>query len=109
MDLHRHVYEIIYLRSLPLNKQVMLVSSASRISELIQEIQEHFTIHCDSSLMAQQLYMQHKDHLTEYNKTTTHWHRLAAYGLEEDMLYCISKDTAPSLPLYKDSALINAL
>ena len=76
---------------------------------LIQEIQEYFTIHCDSSLMAQQLYMQHKDHLTEYIKTTTHWHRLAAYGLEEDMLYCISKDTAPSLPLYKDSALINAL
>jgi 2-phosphosulfolactate phosphatase len=76
---------------------------------LIQEIQDHFTIHCDSSWMAQQLYMQHKDHLTDYIKTTTHWHRLAAYGLEEDMMYCISKDVAPSLPIYKDSALVNAL
>jgi phosphosulfolactate phosphohydrolase-like enzyme len=34
---------------------------------------------------------------------------LAAYGLEEDMMYCISKDVAPSLPIYKDSALVNAL
>jgi phosphosulfolactate phosphohydrolase-like enzyme len=34
---------------------------------------------------------------------------LAAYGLEADMLYCISKDTAPSLPIYKDGALVNGL
>ena len=59
--------------------------------------------------MANQLYHQHKDDLTQYIKTTTHWHRLAAYGLEADMLYCISNDTAPSLPIYKDGALVNGL
>jgi 2-phosphosulfolactate phosphatase len=57
--------------------------------------------------MANQLYMQQKDHLTDYIKTVTHWHRLAAYGLEEDMLYCISMDTAPSLPIFKEGALVN--
>ena len=76
---------------------------------VISRIKENFTIHCDSSFMANQLYHQHKDNLTQYIKTTTHWHRLAAYGLEADMLYCISKDTAPSLPIYKDGALVNAL
>lgn len=76
---------------------------------IIEQIKDHFTIHCDSSFMANQLYNQHKDDLTQYIKTTTHWHRLAAYGLEADMLYCISKDTAPSLPIYKDGALVNAL
>ena len=49
------------------------------------------------------------NNLPEYIKTLTHWHRLAAYGLEADMLYCISKDTAPSLPIYKDGALVNGL
>jgi 2-phosphosulfolactate phosphatase len=76
---------------------------------IIEQIKDHFTIHCDSSFMANQLYNQHKDDLTQYIKTTTHWHRLAAYGLEDDMLYCISKDTAPSLPIYKDGALVNGL
>ena len=57
--------------------------------------------------MANQLYMQQKDQLTTYIKTVTHWHRLAAFGLEEDMLYCISRDVAPSLPIFKEGALIN--
>jgi len=74
---------------------------------VIEEIKDSFDIHCDSSFMANQLYNQQKNDLSTYIKTVTHWHRLAAYGLEEDMLYCISKDTAPSLPIFKDGALIN--
>lgn len=76
---------------------------------LIEEIKDHYTIHCDSSLMANQLYTQNKDDLTTFIKTTTHWHRLAAYGLEDDMLFCISKDSAPSLPIYREGALVNGL
>jgi 2-phosphosulfolactate phosphatase len=76
---------------------------------VIEEIKEHFTIHCDSSFMANQLFNQQKDNLPEYIKTLTHWHRLAAYGLEADMQYCVTKDVAPSLPIYKDGALINGL
>jgi len=74
---------------------------------IIEQVKANFEIHCDSSFMANQLYMQQKDHLTDYIKTVTHWHRLAAYGLEEDMLYCISMDTAPSLPIFKEGALVN--
>ncbi|MCX6212542.1 MAG: 2-phosphosulfolactate phosphatase [Bacteroidetes bacterium] len=74
---------------------------------IIEEVKANFEIHCDSSFMANQLYIQHKDQLPEYIKTVTHWHRLAAYGLEADMLYCISRDTAPSLPLFKEGALVN--
>jgi 2-phosphosulfolactate phosphatase len=76
---------------------------------VIEEIKEHFTIHCDSSFMANQLYNQQKDNLPAYIKTLTHWHRLAAYGLEADMQYCVSKDVAPCLPIFKDGALINGL
>ena len=74
---------------------------------VIEQIKDQFTIHCDSSYMANQLYNANKNDLHNYIKTLTHWHRLAAYGLEADMLYCISADTAPCLPLFKDGALIN--
>ena len=74
---------------------------------VIEQIKDSFAIHCDSSFMANQLYNQHKNDLPSYIKTVTHWHRLAAYGLEEDMLYCISIDTAPSLPIFKEGALVN--
>ncbi len=74
---------------------------------VIEQIKDQFTIHCDSSFMANQLYNMHKADMPNYIKTLTHWHRLAAYGLEEDMQYCISKDLAPSLPIFKNGALID--
>ena len=74
---------------------------------VIEAIKDQFTIHCDSSYMANQLYNMHKADMPNYIKTLTHWHRLAAYGLEEDMLYCVSKDVAPSLPIFKNGALID--
>ncbi|MFM1756084.1 MAG: hypothetical protein RL621_1026 [Bacteroidota bacterium] len=74
---------------------------------VIEEIKDQFTIHCDSSYMANNLYNMHKADMPNYIKTLTHWHRLAAYGLEEDMLYCISKDVAPSLPIFKNGSLID--
>lgn len=74
---------------------------------VIEQVKDYFTIHCDSSAMAMQLYVQNKDHLPEYIQSLTHWHRLAAYGLENDMLYCISHDTAPSLPVFRNGALVN--
>ena len=74
---------------------------------VIEAVKDDFTIHCDSSFMANQLYNQHKEVLPEYIKTLTHWHRLAAYGLEADMQYCITKDIAPSLPVFKEGALRN--
>lgn len=74
---------------------------------VIEEIKDQFTIHCDSSFMANQLYNMHKADMPNYIKTLTHWHRLAAYGLEDDMQYCISKDVAPALPIFKNGALID--
>ena len=74
---------------------------------VIEAIKDQFTIHCDSSFMANQLYNMHKNDMPNYIKTLTHWHRLAAYGLEEDMQYCVYKDVAPSLPIFKNGALID--
>lgn len=73
---------------------------------VIHRVKENFTIHCDSSLMAEEMYNLHKNDIKNFIRKTTHWHRLATYGLEKDLEYCVTPDVANVLPEYKDGALI---
>lgn len=75
---------------------------------VIQQVKNHFIIHCDSSLMAEDMYNLHKNDLYGFIRKTTHWHRLASYGLEKDLEYCVTPDAANVLPLYREGALIAA-
>ncbi|PZX64466.1 2-phosphosulfolactate phosphatase [Hydrotalea sandarakina] len=72
---------------------------------VIQQIAPHFHIHCDSSLMAAEMYAMHQNNMHQFIRKTTHWHRLAAYGLEKDLEYCVTPDVANILPIYKNGAL----
>lgn len=73
---------------------------------VINAVKEHFTIHCDSSLMAEDMYLQHEDDLFSYIRKLTHWHRLEKFGLEKDLEYCCTLNVANVLPRYKNGALI---
>ena len=73
---------------------------------VIERIQDLFTIHCDSSLMAADLYRLHKHDMHSFIRRTTHWHRLASYGLENDLEYCVTPDMANILPFYKNGDLV---
>ncbi|HMP95093.1 MAG TPA: 2-phosphosulfolactate phosphatase, partial [Phnomibacter sp.] len=73
---------------------------------VVSRVRPHFTIHCDASLAAETLYQHSRVDTWNYIKQTTHYHRLAAYGLEPDMQWCISKDIANVLPVYKQGALV---
>lgn len=73
---------------------------------VINRIKENFIVRCDSSLMAEDMYNMHKDDMYNFIRKTTHWHRLASYGLENDLEYCVTADAANVLPQYKDGALI---
>jgi 2-phosphosulfolactate phosphatase len=73
---------------------------------VINRVKQHFTIHCDASLAAETLYRHSLVDTWNFIKQTTHYHRLAAYGLEKDMQWCISKDVANVLPVYKEGALV---
>jgi 2-phosphosulfolactate phosphatase len=72
---------------------------------VINRIKEHYTIHCDASLAAESLYDYSRKDTWNFIKKATHYHRLAAYGLEKDMEWCLSIDTASVLPTYKEGAL----
>lgn len=73
---------------------------------VIQRVQEHFTIHCDSSLMALDMYELHQHDMQQFIRRTTHWHRLASYGLEKDLEYCVTPDLANILPIYRNGDLV---
>jgi len=74
---------------------------------VIQRIKKHFTIHCDSSLMAETIYAKHKNELIEFAPNLTHYHRLVErFGLIEDIKFCLTEDVANVLPVYIDGKLV---
>ena len=73
---------------------------------VVSRIQDHFTIHCDSSLMAVEMYNQHKNNMLGFIRGLTHWHRLEKFGLEKDLEYCVTEDVANVLPIFKNGDLI---
>ncbi|HLL43782.1 MAG TPA: 2-phosphosulfolactate phosphatase [Segetibacter sp.] len=75
---------------------------------IIDRVKEHFIIHDDSSLMASEMFTLHRNDLYSFIQHTTHWHRLATYGLQKDLEYCVSTDVANVLPVLKNGELIIA-
>lgn len=76
---------------------------------VIDRVKEHFTIHCDSSHMAEQQYLRVKDNIHDYAPQLTHYHRLVErFGLIDDIRFCLTADVANVLPLYKEGMLLKA-
>lgn len=74
---------------------------------VIHRLKKQFTIHCDSSLMAETIYKKHKNDLVKFAPKLTHYHRLVErFGLIEDIKFCLSNDVANVLALYTDGKLI---
>ncbi len=76
---------------------------------VINNIQEHFSIQCDSSQIALTLYHAANNDYFDFMKlhNASHYHRLINYGLEKDIRYCLTPDVANVLPLYKEGKLIS--
>jgi 2-phosphosulfolactate phosphatase len=74
---------------------------------VINQVKEHFTVHCDSSNMAENLYLQAKDDLYGFmrDRNASHYHRLTGFGLEKDIRYCLTPDLANVLPFYEAGKL----
>jgi 2-phosphosulfolactate phosphatase len=75
---------------------------------LITRIKDHFSICCDSSAIAETLYLEAQNDLYEFlkSKQAAHFLRLTGYGLEKDIRYCLSFDLAPVLPFFEEGKLI---
>jgi 2-phosphosulfolactate phosphatase len=77
---------------------------------VINRIQHAFEINCDSSHLAQRLDISAESKYFEYLKVNnaSHYRRLTAYGLEEDIKYCLTPDLANIVPLFIEDRLIIA-
>ncbi len=74
---------------------------------VIHRLKNEFTIHCDSSLMAETMYAKNKNNLLKFAPQLTHYHRLVErFGLIEDIKFCLTDDVANVLPLYKEGKLL---
>lgn len=74
---------------------------------VINRVKKQFTIHCDSSLMAETMFVKYKNDLPGFAPELTHYHRLVErFGLIEDIKFCLTNDVANVLPLYKEGRLI---
>ncbi|HEX9514413.1 MAG TPA: 2-phosphosulfolactate phosphatase [Puia sp.] len=75
---------------------------------VINKVKQHFYINCDSSQIAETLFLEAKTDLYEFmkRKNASHYQRLSNYGLEKDIRYCLTPDIADVLPLYENGKLI---
>jgi len=63
---------------------------------VINRIKQHFSIQCDSSSMAESLFLEAGDDRFAFmqSKNASHYHRLTGYGLDKDIRYCLTADLA---------------
>jgi 2-phosphosulfolactate phosphatase len=85
------------------NMEDMLFAGA-----VLERVQSHFEINCDSSQIAASMYQIAKDDLFGFmkEKQASHYRRLSGYGLEKDIRYCLTADQANVLPIYQEGKLI---
>ncbi|HWJ91125.1 MAG TPA: 2-phosphosulfolactate phosphatase [Flavisolibacter sp.] len=75
---------------------------------VVDRVHEHFSINCDSSRIAQNLYGIGKNDLYDFMKRNdaSHYHRLTNFGLEKDIRHCLTPDLANILPEYLHGKLV---
>lgn len=98
------------------NKQILLGCAAwkDRVNledalfagAVINELKDSFSIDCDSARVASTLFQSAKDDVFNFLKDSSHYHRLAAYGLEDDLRYCSTKDLHPIVPILRGKELV---
>lgn len=75
---------------------------------VINRIGSHFSVVDDASQIAANLYQAAQGDLMQFMKdnNATHYHRLMNYGLEDDIRYCLTPDSANVLPKYEGGRLV---
>ena len=86
-----------------INLEDMLLAGA-----IIHHVKTNFSLNCDSSHISETVYLEARKDLYSFMKAkdASHYHRLSGYGLEKDIHYCLTPDTASVLPLYENGKLI---
>ncbi|MGC4056706.1 MAG: 2-phosphosulfolactate phosphatase, partial [Chitinophagaceae bacterium] len=63
------------------------------------QLNDEFTINCDSAMACISLNADSRGDYFEYLKRGAHYKRLSGFGLESDMVYCTTPDVHPVVPI----------
>lgn len=72
---------------------------------LAHQLQHHFTINCDSALLAMALYESKANQLETYIQKGTHYQRLHKMQLAKDVAFCLSQDKYHWVALYHNKCI----
>ena len=75
---------------------------------IVSRVKNDFSINCDSSRMAENLFRMANGDLYQFMKENdaSHYHRLKNFGLEKDIRHCLTADLANVLPEYFNGKLV---
>ena len=75
---------------------------------IVSLVEDHFSINCDASHIAETLYKKGKNDMYGFMKknNASHYHRLTGFGLERDIRHCLTPDLANILPEYANGKLV---
>jgi 2-phosphosulfolactate phosphatase len=75
---------------------------------VIAQLKNNVTLHCDSGLMAEQLYTSMQENLEDYVRKSSHAQRFKALNAaEDDVHFCLQLNTAPVLPIMQGEYLVS--
>lgn len=75
---------------------------------LVNGLQNHFSVSCDSALMASHLYQTMQNDLVGFVRQSSHAQRFKAlHAAEDDVQFCLQFNTAPVLPIMQGEYIIN--
>lgn len=69
---------------------------------------DRFTTICDSSIAAGYLYERAGEDLYGFLENSSHRKRLKSLHLEDDIRYCLTRDTMDSIPVFQEGGLIES-
>ena len=73
---------------------------------VIHQVAHAFEINCDSARAAHHLYHQSGGNYLEFLKDSSHYKRLSAYGLQDDMAYCATPNLHPVVPYLEGKDIV---
>lgn len=75
---------------------------------IINHLKEYFLVDSDSAFAAEKLYLNSRRNMLHYMKQSSHYKRLAKFGVVNDIKYCLRPDLTNVVPILKEGALVRA-
>jgi 2-phosphosulfolactate phosphatase len=75
---------------------------------VVNYLKEYFLVDSDSSFAAEKLYLNSRKNMLHFMKQSSHYRRLARFGVVNDIKYCLRPDLTNVVPVLKGNALVKA-